>query len=356
MDSLTLKQSLSLGHLSQTQNTETIQRRRSLSQYIQKMESTVFNGEPALVDEVRKVLGWDDFTMNRFIHSSLITQSSPHASMNVFAPNFAHPWIHSSIIENSGVLNSIHLRTMVTHNNLGDLKYRPYAWWHRDQKGNILQTSLFSRSHSMRKNILLTQAVPVISDDICSEMDRAALRLARTATNYGYFCMIYRAALEHLSNLQLPGEHIDVPLNIINDWSSKEFKLNNWSEYFGEPRKVSDKSELRIASNYMNFALVYTLGISVISGGKKMAAYTPEMHSIISSFFFSEKITTRLPELLTITQIPWDAFCEFEQETSFAVICNDLGASLRKKLDHLLEMPISNFNNMYELGEAYAQN
>src|SRR5262249_41911321 len=151
--------------------------------------------------------------------SPLLTHSSPHTSMNAFPPMLTYPWIQrciQTLAELPGGGRAVHIRTLVMHNNLGDLRWRPYAWWHRGAAGEIVKTGFFSRSHVARRQVLLAQPPPQVEASACAPSDREALALARHGRNHAYFAAIYRLHLERVAGFHLPHGTIEVPLNVLN--------------------------------------------------------------------------------------------------------------------------------------------
>jgi hypothetical protein len=360
------------------------QNRSRLCDFIRGVESQVFQAAGPERHEIRLLLGWDDDTFENFIRSPLLAHSSPHASMNAFPPMLAYPWIQASIQRLScgeGPEKPVHLRTMVTHNNLGDLRWRPYAWWHRGRDGEARKVALFSRNHKTRHKTLLSQPVPDIDLGDCNDLDREAILLANRATCYAYFCIIYRALLERRAGLHEPNGTIEAPLNIINAMTFGRESLDQWLEWAqsmpsikiktlnrdGELAEISeagraahaaDLSDLRgfpvLCSNYANFAQVYQFGITTMVGAEKMAHYVGRMNEIIGELQGRFGWRYPYPLFIPITRVDTEAiepgdepsrrFLEsYAISVTLPVAVADYGAAVRERLDRLLDSEYGDF-------------
>jgi hypothetical protein len=360
------------------------QNRLRLCDFIRSVESHVFQATDSERHQIRRLLGWDDDTFENFIESPLLAHSSPHASMNAFPPMLIYPWIQASIQRLSGNESSkkpVHLRTMVTHNNLGDLRWRPYAWWHRGRDGKARKIALFSRNRKTRHKTLLSQPVPDIDLSNCNDLDREAISLANRSTCYAYFCIIYRALLERRAGLHEPNGTIEVPLNIINALTFKRERLDEWLDWAqsmpsikiktlnsdGELAEISkaeceayttNLSDLRgfpvLCSNYANFAQVYQFGITTMIGAEKMAHYVEQMNEIICDlqnrcgwhypYPLFIPITRADTETIKPDDEPSRRFLEsYGISVTLPIAVADYGASIRDRLDRLLDSEYSDF-------------
>jgi hypothetical protein len=308
--------------------------RERLCEFIRTVENEVFVADGKARAALRSLLGWDDETFQSFITSASLTHSSPHTGMNAFPPMLTYPWIArctQTLAGLAGPGQAVHLRTLVMHNNLGDLRWRPYAWWHRSHAGTIVKTALFSRSHAVRRRVLLAQPVPPIDAAVCVPSDRDALALARYARNYAYFAMIYRMSIERLAGFHLPHGTIEVPLNIINAFTFTQESLERWlaldeemparrmrtidasGELVNLPRDevVTFAARIRelgkfpvICTNTQNFAQVYQFGITTMIGAEKMARYVEPMNAEVETLHGRLGWSYPFPEFIPITRIP----------------------------------------------------
>jgi hypothetical protein len=378
----TLRQKLALpGRLGNPAG-EVLESRRRLCEFLREVEGEVFAADEETTKEIRTLLGWDDETLQRFCQAPVVTQSSPHVSMNLFSPNIAHPWLHGamqSLPENRAEgKRPIHLRTLVSNNNFGDLKYKTYGWWHRALDGSVQQAVLSARGHSVRHRTLLSQPIPRIDETQLHEVDRQALRLAKSAKNMAYFCMIFRCSIERAAGLHEDRGLLDVPLNILTAWTFQTEDPRKWSAHFGPMRTIDAKGELSpmddtalenlnperlkrlnevvlVAPNYMNFAQAYRFGLSAMTGGPKMRKYVPEMNPVIESFFAQDGRVHSAPQLIALTSVPADRIVPIDEKSGaflkekgitgcLSIGCVDHGVGIRRNLDRLLDAEYSSLS------------
>jgi hypothetical protein len=356
----------------------TVRRNRErLCEFIRTIEDEVFVADAETCRALRRLLGWDDETFQSFITSPLLTHSSPHTGMNAFPPMLAYPWIQrciQTLAELPGSGRAVHLRTLVMHNNLGDLRWRPYAWWRRSCSGAVVKTSLFSRGHAVRRRVLLAQPVPQIDAADCVASDRDALALARYARNYAYFSAIYRMSIERLAGFHLPHGTIEVPLNILNAFTFAQESLEHWlalTQATSERRvrKIDaagalvnltrdDATTLAahvrelerfsvICSNAQSFAQVYQFGITTMVGAEKMARYLEPMNAEVATLYGRIGWSYPFPEFIPITRIPEELVAPHDEPSRRALrdsgikgalsICvADHGEGLGPRLEALL--------------------
>jgi hypothetical protein len=356
---------------------ETRGERERLCDFLRRAEGRVFVAEGTAKEEIRRLLGWDDATLAAFAGAPLVTHSSPHTGMNFFPPMLCYAWIQKSLLELSAphAGTGVHLRTLVMHNNLGDLRYRPYAWWHRAPDGPVVKTAFFSRGHAERRKALLALPPPVVDPEGCHPADREALAVARHGRTYATFAMLYRLHLERRAGFHRPQGLIEVPLDLLSAFTFERESLPAWAAALAG---VSDK-RLRIPDaggelvplgpeevaawagrepgaraplvcpNFLHFALVYRLGISAMLGAEKMARYVAPMNGDIAAIF------TRLgqpsppaPRLIPITRVPVEEVLPLDPEgrrvlaesglkQSLPIAVADHGPALAGRLASLLD-------------------
>jgi hypothetical protein len=354
--------------------------RERLCQFIRAVEGKIFAADGEIRPVLRALLGWDDETFQSFITSPLLTHSSPHTSMNGFPPMLTYPWMQRCIqmladLQAPG--RAVHLRTLVMHNNLGDLRWRPYAWWRRDRAGSIVKTALFSRSHAVRRRVLLAQPVPQIDQSDCVVTDREALALARHGRNYAYFSAIYRMAIERHAGFHLPHGTIEVPLNLLNAFTFTRECLARWAALAEETseqrvRMIDESGELVeltreeaasraahthelekfsvICTNAQNFAQVYQFGVTTMIGAEKMALYLRPMNAEITALYDRLGWSYPFPEFIPITRIPQQfvmprdepsrrALHDFGLKGALSICAADHGENFGASLDGLLSQP-----------------
>ncbi len=350
--------------------------RERLCAFIRAHEGRVFDVGHPLAPTVRTLLGWDDETMAAFTESPLLCQSSPHAAMNLFPPTLAFPWILGSAIrlaEQRHGAPAVHVRTACTHHDFNDTFAKPHAWWHRAADGEVVKTHLFARL-PIKYHPMLSKAAPAIETESLHHTDRDAIELARLGTNYGYFCVIYRAYLERLAGFHQPHRLLEIPIDLLNRFTIAEAGLLAWYDTLATAGlrlrlEVADApmaelsretaAELAItagawparaviAPNPVNFAQFYRLGLSLMLGARAMAAYVPDMNVTI------EKLVTAWPgwaceppAFIPFTRVPFVALLGLDDEaarcerawgisTSLPLVVSALGAQTSTRLAAML--------------------
>lgn len=350
-------------------------RRERLCTYLREVEGRVHGARGEAAAEVRALLGWDDETLDAFIASPLVTHSSPHTGMNAFPPMLCFPWAQRSLqtLSAAGALpgRPIHLRTIVVHNNLGDLRWRPYAWWHRGAGGRVEKTAFFPRRHGERRKVLLALPVPAIDPARCCGSDRRAISIARHARNYAYFALLYRASLEREAGFHLPHGTLEAPLNLLNAAVFRDESLAAWAAALERVstrrfRTVGTSGELvelgaanapaaaaalagasLIGPNFLSFAQIYAFGITALIGAEKMARYVAEMNGEVAALHAAIGWKHPFPALVPITRLPIGEVVPLDEDArsalagwgiaaSLPIAVADHGSRLKERLDALL--------------------
>ena len=308
-------------------------RRQRLCDFIRAHEARVYDVGHPRVGRVRDLLGWDDETMAAFVGSPLLCHSSPHAAMNSFPPTFAYPWILGRAVllaqERHGI-PAVHVRTQCTHHDFYDSFTKPHAWWHRAPDGAPVKTHLFAR-RPVKDHPILSKPAPALEHGSLHPVDREAVELAELGTNYAYYCVIYRAALERVVGFHPPHRTIEVPIDVLNRFTVSELGLLPWFGIVaatGQHLRVQrdsasmdvltrpEATELAaggaswpkpavVGTNRVNIAQFYWLGISLMVGGPAMATYIPEMNPWIAGFASgSVRWPGEPPQLVPVTRVP----------------------------------------------------
>lgn len=323
-------------------------RRQRLCEFIRAHEARVFDVCHPRASEVRELLGWDDETMAAFVTSPLLCHSSPHAAMNSFPPTLAYAWILGRAVhlaENLHGYPAVHVRTQCTHNNFYDTFTKPHAWWHRTPEGTVVKTQLFSR-RSIKDHPILSKPAPALDAGSLHAVDRAAVELARLATNYAYFCVIYGLYLERALDFHVPHRLLELPIDLLNRFTIAESGLMPWFdavtaagqnlriERDNAPMSILTRPEARVladsadrwlkpavvGSNQVNIAQCYLLGISLMIGGPKMARYIPEINPWIAAFTDGNPAwACEQPELVPVTQVPMVELLGCEREAAYTM-------------------------------------
>ena len=358
---------------------ETRRRRERLVAFLREVEPRVL-GEAA-GPEARRALGWDDESLAAFVESDLVVHSSPHASMNAFAPMFAFPWVCRTIGVSSDARRPVHLRTQITHNNVSDTRWRPYAWWHREPGGAVGRISFFRRT-PQRRQVLLAQPVPSIPLDECDAEDAAAVAVAEGATNFASFCLVYRSLVERRAGIDWPGRTVEVPAEVLTAFLLREEGIELAAKIAGPvelsvraiehgelvevgPAEVGahdpDRLVLPIAAL---MAGVYRLGADVVVGAEKMAAYLPEANEAADRILGRENgdhpplvSIARLPGVAELLPLDAPSLARLEETgaaPSLPIWAADYGTDVARRLDTLLGRPWKEFSPEKEAAYAAA--
>jgi hypothetical protein len=317
--------------------------REDLAAFLRTVEPRVFTARGARQQELRRLLGWDDESLHRFIGAPLVVHSSTHVSMNAFAPMLTFPWfclrIMSQAARGPGG-KPAHLRTQVTHNNLSDSRWKPHVWWRLDDSGAVAKTGLFSQASRWAHQILLCQPVPPVPPAGLAGLDAAAVELAGHATNFAYFAMLYRMSLERACGLHDADGTVEVPIDALNAFSLRGADWPRWRRACSELglplRTVTAGNELRpltageagelappdpldprqtiVCHNYLNMGQAYRLGVGVTVGAEKMSAYEPEMNRVLGRFFAALGEQVRPPRFLGVQAIALDKLAPLNAE------------------------------------------
>ena len=353
--------------------------REDLAGFLRAVEPRVFTAQGTRQCELRRLLGWDDESLHRFIGSPLVVHSSTHVSMNAFAPMLTFPWfclrVMSQAASGPGRLPA-HLRTQITHNNLSDSRWKPHAWWRRDDRGTVTKTRLFSQASRWAHQILLCQPVPEFPSAGLADRDAAAVELAGHATNFAYFAMIYRMSLERTCGLHDAGGTVEVPIDLMNVFSLRGAAWPRWRGACGELglplRAVTAGNELRqltdaeaadlaapdpldprqtiVCHNYLNMGQAYRLGVGVTVGAERMSVYEREMNRVLAEFFAVLGEQVRPPRFLGVQRIDLDRLAPLDAEVtdglerlggrpSLPLYAAAYGGSLAAMLDRALPQP-----------------
>ncbi|MDQ3936969.1 MAG: hypothetical protein M3340_20320, partial [Actinomycetota bacterium] len=352
-------------------------RRERLGEFLRGAEPAVHSAAGEAREEIRRLLGWDDASLHALVAADLVVHTSPHASMNAFDPMFAFPWVAATVASSAAEPSrAAHLRTTVTHNNLGDLRWRPYAWWHRAGDGALVKTSLFTRNAKLRHRVLLACPAPELDLAGAAAIDREAVALARHARSYAGFCLVYRSFVERHAGLHGSHPPVEAPIELLNAFSLGHDGVERWAAALaelgatfrttddsgrlvevGEPaavRPADVRARLLLCPNAANLAQVQLLGISVMVGAERMSKYVPEMADDMARLTGRLGLAHQPPELLGFTGIPIaevlghdartvERFAEDGLRGSLPVGAADIGPEVAANLDRLLDRDCGGF-------------
>lgn len=356
-------------------------RRQRLADFVRSAESRVFRANDAAREELRELLGWDDDSLSAFVTSSMVVHSATHVSMNAFPPMLTFPWFCQRLIAAAHPARSsaAHLRTQVTHNNLSDSRWKPHIWWRVTAGGELVRTQLYSRGPKYEHQILLGQPSPETPDDLC-DADADCVALARHATNFAYFAMIYRMAVERSAGLHAPHPTIEVPIDLMNAYTLSDDAIESWGRAMREMRlplrRIGPDNELHevadpesvtvdpldaraslICPNSLNVGQAYRLGLSVTMGAEKMTQYLDDMNDVIIDFRDRIGEEWRIPQFLGVSRVDLDDLAplppewraELKQQQgkpSLPLLAAHYGASFTDRLDHALAHPVGSTIDM----------
>ncbi len=356
-------------------------RREKLAEFVRAAEPRLHRAPPADRERMRRLLGWDDAALHRFINSPMVVHTSTHASMNAYAPMLAFPWYVLRLMTRAtGAADgagSTHLRTLLTHNNITDNRWKPNVWWRCDNRGRLVRTRLYSQRPRFRHQVLLGQPIPDITADDLHPMDAEALDLARYATNYAYYAMIYRLSLERQSGLHFPGGTVEVPIDMMNTFSLTTGSYHAWVNTLYEqgfslrgigadnklcdltrqaaaalaPPDPRDVHTTLICPNYINLGHAYRMSVSVTVGADRMMSYEAEMGEVLSRFFKALGEDVDRPQFLGVSRTEIDTLAPLPDQLvadladlggrpSFPLYTAALGERLVPALDVALDHPV----------------
>jgi hypothetical protein len=359
-------------------------RRQLLGEFLRRVEPTVHGASGGVREELRTLLGWDDASLHAFVEADVVVHSSPHASMNAFEPMFAFPWLAAKLASCSPMpARAVHLRTVVTHNNLGDLRWRPYAWWHRTRDRSVVKTRMFTRNSKLRHHVLLAKPVPRLDLSDCVSMDREAIALAGHTCNYAYFCMVYRSFVERCAGLHGLPPMVEVPIDLLNAFSLHEDGIELWASalaHFGMSFRTTDaagrlvevappgrgqegegtggtatvrgenakragaKVDVEVAEattqlstarprpllcpNAINLAQAQLFGLSFMIGAERMSEYVPRTADMIGRVVERLGFPNRPPRFVGVTDVPIAEVLEHDPATRACFAVDGLLGSL----------------------------
>ena len=238
-------------------------------------------------------LGWDDTTLDNFLKADRIQLTLPHASPNVFFPRAGVAWYAQTRQQLDPAL--FHLRVVLTHNNFGDLGWRPYAWWHLNAEGHLKRLTCFTRNKRMKHVVVMSQPPLHSIPDSMHGIDLLAARFASQGQNLGDSFIRIMAIVERAAGVNLPGRTLYVPLNlaiacakkIAEEATAPGRKLEAMLSCMpgrslnalGELQSAADWRKALVFDNPGNIALMAIFGDQHVIGGAKMKAYWPEVRA-----------------------------------------------------------------------------
>jgi len=215
----------------------------------------------------------------------------PHASPNLFMSRL-HTVCRASELVRSGNAD-LHIRVVLTHTNMSDLRWRPYAWWYLDLAGNVRRKTIFTRN-KRRKHVSVMSLPPLdVSLNDAREPVAGAALIARNAPNLAFSYMIAMAYIERAANLHHGVPTLYLPLDLLVEFVlSNEYKLGCIGQALQENVEyrtlnalgevvIGNAQQAVILDHISNMRLLGTLSPATVLGGMKTERYWP--HVIESS-------------------------------------------------------------------------
>lgn len=229
-----------------------------------------------------ELLGLDDATLAAWEESSSTVLTTPHASPNVFGQRIRVGWAASSVQRIAHEVH--HVRVVLTHTNMSDLGWRPYAWWTLDHNLDLQVTRIFSRNKKRKHTVPC--ALPSLKLDPATfhGVDAEAAKHARWGRDLATSLILVMATIEREAGLAIPGRTSYVPLNLVMRYIRQRSSLDRSFDRLlrqGTGRALAADGQLvpaethdaLIYDNPTNLASLAVLGDATMLGGSKMMSY-----------------------------------------------------------------------------------
>ncbi|MFJ3958396.1 hypothetical protein [Arthrobacter sp. NPDC090010] len=233
-------------------------------------------------------LGLDDATLAAARSASKIVLSTPHASPNVFGQRMRVGWAAAAM---QGFLPEVHhIRVVLTHTNMSDLGWRPYAWWTLDVDNQLQVTKIFSRNKKRKHTVLCTLPTLELDPLDFSGTDASAAKRARVGSDLSRSLMLLMASIERAAGLALPERTCYIPLDLVLEFVRELGDRNPAFDHMlrrAHGRKPNPEGRLvpagraqsLVFDNASNLASLAIFGAPVLLGGAKMLGYWSEVAS-----------------------------------------------------------------------------
>ncbi|SBS39137.1 hypothetical protein MSP8887_03676 [Marinomonas spartinae] len=242
-------------------------------------------------NKLQQLFGLDSKTVEQFLTASRLIVTLPHASPNIFFPKVSASWYARHLQKYDDSV--FHLRVVLSHNNFGDLGWRPYAWWYLDKNKIVRKASLFTRNKK-KKHVTVLSQPPIEKIDAIdmSEFDRSLSFLASGCINRAWSYITIMASIERAAGLSLENKTLYITFDqlIMAIRQCKESSITQKINQFLSTRQarcLSSSGELQpcdyssnstiLYDNPTNIALLSILGVEGVVGGQKMKNYWPEV-------------------------------------------------------------------------------
>jgi len=233
-----------------------------------------------------QTLGLDDTTLQAACNATRVVLSTPHASPNVFGQRMRIGWAAATLQRFSA--DTHHIRVVLTHTNMSDLGWRPYAWWTLSATGQLQVAKIFSRNKKKKHTALCALPPLELEPQSLRGADALAAQNARSGSDLSRSLMILMATIERAAGLSLPSRTTYIPLDFVlqfaRDMGDRGIIFDRMLGHargrrIDESGKLvhSDLKQSLVFDNATNLAALALFGEPVLLGGSKMLAYWPEV-------------------------------------------------------------------------------
>lgn len=239
-----------------------------------------------------ELLGLDNVTLSAWEDSSSTLLTTPHASPNVFGQRIRVGWAASSVQRIAQEVH--HVRVVLTHTNMSDLGWRPYAWWTLDNNLDLQVTRIFSRNKKRKHTVPC--ALPSLKLDSATfhGVDAQAAKHARWGRDLATSLILMMATTEREAGLAIPGRTSYVPLDFVMQYIRQRSNLDqSFDRLLGQGagrglaadgRLVpAETHDALIYDNPTNLASLAVLGDAMMLGGAKMMSYWADVDGASNS-------------------------------------------------------------------------
>lgn len=234
------------------------------------------------MDDAFASLGWDEKTLRNWERSSRALVSTPHASPNVFGQRMRIAWAASAVQRRDSDLH--HVRVVLTHTNLSDLGWRPYAWWTLDETGRVNVARIRSRNKKEKHRPIYNLPSLDVKIEGLTPVDSLGARRARLGVNLASSYMLLMATVEAAAGFTHLGRTTYLPLDTVLEYVRDQCSVvpgfgnllagaTGRGLDSGRTLTAVASSEALVYDNATNIAALAALGSVVMLGGSKMMGY-----------------------------------------------------------------------------------
>ncbi|RMB71745.1 hypothetical protein AYK61_21380 [Rhodococcus sp. SBT000017] len=274
--------------------------------------------DPAAPESALQSLGLDDATLARWRSSTDVIATLPHASPNVFFPRVRVSWYAGRLQAREP--DTHHVRLCLTHVNLSDLGWRPYAWWYLDERGDLAELRLSTRNKK-RKHAVVSSVGPINGPPPgASGADLDAGNAASWGRDHAVSSMLILSTVERAAGMSESGRTTYVPfdelVSFVRDRSDGPGSdpLTRWSKgvlAHADGRRKGPDGRLRpcdpieadVFDHNSNMALLSLLGDPRVLGGAKMTGYWPAVKSRVDAVRADSGVDASTPHPVEVPDV-----------------------------------------------------